>query len=200
MSTEPHSIPRCLATSLASSRLARPANSIRCLRPSASTCLGVTPLLTVASPSLLVLPSAGRFPAPGRPSLDRPLVGAFDGEGVGRHVLGDGGTGGGLGPAPDRHGGYQHGIGSDEGVVADHGAVLADPVVVDEHGPGADVRSGADVGVADVAEVRDLGPGADGRVLDLDEGAGLAGFAEVAAGAQGGEGADVGPVADDRLD
>src|SRR5919206_3932661 len=102
MPTEPHSIPRCLATSLARSRLARPANSIRWRRPSASTCLGVTPLLTVASPSLLALASA----APGRPALDCPLVGAFDGEGVGRHVLGDGRTGGGLGPAADRHGGH----------------------------------------------------------------------------------------------
>src|SRR5262245_46278846 len=140
MSTEPHSIPRFLATSLASSRLARPANSIRCRRPSASTCLGVTPLLTVASPSLLALTSA----APGRPAFDRPLVGAFDGEGVGRHVLGDGGTGGGLSPAPDRHGGYQHGIGSDEGAVADGRPVLAHPVVVDEHGAGADVHPGGD--------------------------------------------------------
>src|SRR5215213_4577822 len=168
-------MPRWVATSAASSLLARPANSIRCLRPSASTCLGVTPLLTVASPSLLALSSA----APGRPSLDRPLVGAFDGEGVGRHVLGDRGSGGGLGPVPDRHGGHQHGIGSDEGAVADHGAVLVDPVVVDEHGPGADVGPGADGGVADVAEVRDLGPRADGGVLDLDEGAGLGALAEV---------------------
>src|SRR5688572_16851245 len=105
MSTDPHSMPRCLATSLASSRLARPANSIRCLRPSASTCLGVTPLATVASPSLLGLSLSAAPAPPGRPALDRPLVGAFDGESVGRDVLGDGGAGGGLGPAPDRHGG-----------------------------------------------------------------------------------------------
>src|ERR687891_2780923 len=174
MSTEPHSIPRWLATSLASSRLARPANSIRCLRPSASTCLGVTPLLTVASPSLPGFLLAAAPAAPGRPALDRPLVGAFDGEGVGRDVLGDRGTGGGLGPLPDRHGGYQHGIGSDEGVVADGGAVLVGPVVVDEHGAGPDVDPGADVGVPDVAEMRDLGPRADRRLLDLDEGADLA--------------------------
>src|SRR4029453_5785436 len=120
----------------------------RCRRPSASTCLGVTPLLTVASPSLLVLPSA----APGCPSLDRPLVGAFDGEGVGRHVLGDGRTGGGLAPPPPRHGGSRH------------GGVLAGPGVVCEPGPGGDVGPGADVGAADVAEVRDIGPGADDRV------------------------------------
>src|SRR5918999_4693105 len=196
MSTEPHSIPRCAATSLARALLARPANSIRCLRPSASTCLGVTPLLTVASPSLPVpLPTA-----PGRPALDGPLVGAFDGEGVGRHVLGDCRTGGGLGPAPDRHGSYQHGIRSDEGAVADGRAVLAGPVVVDEHGAGADVGPGADVGVADVAEVRDLGPGADDRVLDLDEGPCLGSLLEPGAGAQGGEGADRHPGADDRGD
>src|SRR5215216_1436312 len=188
MSTEPHSIPRCWATSWDSSRLARPPNSIRCLRPSASTDLGVTPLLTFASPSLPVLAPT----APGRPALDGPLVGAFDGEGVGRHVLGDGGSGGGLGPVPDRHGGDQHGIGSDEGAVADGGAVLVHAVVVDEHGAGADVDPGTDVGVAHVAEVRDLGPGTDGGVLDLDEGAGLAALAQVAAGTQGHEGADHG--------
>src|SRR5829696_9277319 len=189
-------MPRWVATSAASSLLARPANSIRCLRPSASTCLGVTPLLTVASPSLPGLPLA----APGRPALDRPLVGAFDGEGVGRHVLGDRRSGGGLGPVPDRHGGYQHGIRSNEGAVTDGGAVLAGPVVVDEHGAGADVHPGADVGVADVAEVRDLGPRADDRVLDLDEGAGLGARPQLAAGAQGGERADHRSGADDRGD
>src|SRR4029450_1360388 len=122
MSTEPHSIPRCWATSWASSRLARPPNSIRCLRPSASTDLGVTPLFTFASRSFPLLAPAG----PGRPAPGGPLVGPFDGEGVGRHVLGDGGSGGGLGPVPDRHGGDQHGIGSDEGAVADHGAGRVD--------------------------------------------------------------------------
>src|SRR5919201_6076192 len=197
MSTEPHSIPRWRATSLPSSRLARPENSIRCLRPSASTILGVTPSLTVASPSLLVLlllPPASA--APFGPTLDGPLLGALDGEGIGRDVLGDRRTGGRLGPITDRQGGNQHGIRSDEGAVADAGAVLGDAVVVHEHGAGADVDPGADVGVAHVAEVRHLGALADPGLLDLHEGADLAARPEVGARAQVGERADHRAAAD----
>src|ERR671935_591309 len=166
MSTEPHSIPRWRATSLPSSRLARPENSIRCRRPSASTILGVTPLLTIASPSLLPLPPSAAPAAPRGPTLDGPLLGALDREGVGRDVPGDRRTCRRLRPVTDRQGGDQHGIRSDEGAVADGGAVLVDPVVVDEHGAGADVDPGADVGVAHVGEVRHLGALADPGLLD----------------------------------
>src|SRR6266498_1345017 len=172
---------RCRATSAPSSRLALPENSIRCLRPSASTILGVTPLLTVASPSLLGLLLPAAPPAPCGPTLDRPLLGALDGKGVGRDVLGDRRTGGRLSPVTDRQGGNQHGIRSDEGAVADAGAVLLDPVVVHEHGAGADVHPGADVGVADVGEVRHLGAGADAGLLHLHVGADLAAGGQVRA-------------------
>src|SRR5579884_58301 len=43
---------------------------------------------------------------------------------------------------------------------------------------GRDVRALAHLGVADVGEVRDLRAGTNGRVLDLDEGADLRGFAD----------------------
>ena len=56
---------------------------------------------------------------------------------------------------------------------ADHRAVLAAAVVVGGDRAGADVRARADVGVADVGEVRDLGARADVGVLDLHERAGL---------------------------
>ena len=53
-----------------------------------------------------------------------------------------------------------------------------------------------DVGVADVGQVRHLAAGADRGVLGLDERAELAGAAQLAAGAQVGERADGGLVAD----
>ena len=58
--------------------------------------------------------------------------------------------------------------------VADLGAVLVAAVVVGGDRAGADVRAGADLGVADVGEVRHLGALADLGVLHLDERADLA--------------------------
>src|SRR6266700_3651034 len=174
-STEPHSMPRCCATSVASSWLARPENSMRCLRPSVSTILGVTPLLTARLPdsrccrSIVVagVVSVGAPPAPGRPTLDDALDGALDGERTGRDVLGDGRAGRRLRPIADGEGRNQHGIRSDDGTVPDDRAVLALPVVVDEHRAGADVDVLADLGVADVGEVRHLAAAPDARLLDL---------------------------------
>src|SRR6266702_1874682 len=146
-STEPHSMPRCCATSPESSWLARPENSMRCLRPRVSTILGVTPLLTARLPGSAPVGSivvagvicAAAPPAPGRPTLDDVLA-----------------------------------------------------VVVDEHRAGADVDVLADVGVADVGEVRHLAATPDAGLLDLHVGADLAAGTELDPRPQVGEGADHG--------
>ena len=77
---------------------------------------------------------------------------------------------------------------------ADRRAVLVDAVVVGGDRGGAEVRALADVGVADVGEVRDLGARADVGVLDLDERADLRALAQDGAGAQVGERADADAV------
>src|SRR5580765_5665604 len=65
---------------------------------------------------------------------------------------------------------------------------------------GADVRALADLGVADVGEVRDLGAGADLGVLDLHEGPGLRALRELGARTEVGEGADEDAGPDLRVD
>src|SRR6266702_1660502 len=207
-STEPHSMPRCRATSPESSWLARPENSMRCLRPRVSTILGVTPLLTARLPGSAPVGSivvasvicAAAPPAPGRPTLDDALDGALDGQRTGRNVLGDGRAGRCLRPITDGEGRNQHGIRSDEGAVTHDGAVLVLAVVVDEHRAGADVDVLADLGVADVGEVRHLAAAPDARLLDLHVGADLAAGTQLGPRTQIGERADHRARADVRLD
>ena len=78
--------------------------------------------------------------------------------------------------------------------------MLGDTVVVDEDAGRTDVGLLTDRGVADVGEVGDLRPGADGGVLGLDEAAELAVVAEGGAGTKVGEGADLGVGTDDGID
>src|SRR5436190_1154427 len=66
----------------------------------------------------------------------------------------------------------------------DRRAVLVAAVVVGGDVAGGDVAVLADVGVADVGEVRDLRARADLGVLDLDKRAGLGLRVQVGAGAQ----------------
>src|SRR6266511_83019 len=171
-------MPRCRATSPESSWLARPENSMRCLRPRVSTILGVTPLLTARLPGSAPVGSivaagvirAAAPPAPGRPTLDDALDGALDGQRTGRNVLGDGRAGRRLRPITDGEGRNQHGIRSDEGAVTHDGAVLH------------------------------LAATPDAGLLDLHVGADLAAGTELDPRPQVGEGADHGARADVRLD
>ena len=90
----------------------------------------------------------------------------------------------------------EHRVDADERAGADRGAVLVLAVVVGGDRSGADVGPLADVGVADVGQVRDLRAGADVRVLDLDERAGLRSLAQHGARPQVRERPDADPVAD----
>ena len=74
-----------------------------------------------------------------------------------RRVLADHRTGADRGTVADRDRRDQRGVRTDEGTVADHGPVLVGAVVVAGDGAGTDVDAGADLGVADVAQVVDLG-------------------------------------------
>ena len=90
----------------------------------------------------------------------------------------------------------EHRVDADECAGADRRAVLVLAVVVGGDRSGADVGPLADVGIADVGQVRDLRAGADVRVLDLDERAGLRSLAQHGARAQVRERPDADPVAD----
>src|SRR5439155_3998513 len=57
----------------------------------------------------------------------------------------------------------------DEGAVFDDGLVLVHAVVVAGDGPAADVDLGADVGVAEIAEMIRLRAAAEARLFRLDE-------------------------------
>jgi len=68
--------------------------------------------------------------------------------------------------------------------------VFGKAVIVAGNGAGADVGFRADFGVADVGEMRNLGPFADGALFDFDEIADAGAFEEVGFRAEAGEGTD----------
>src|SRR4029079_7790450 len=114
-------------------------------------------------------------------ALDVRLAGASDAEGVGGDVVGDHGAGSGPRPISDRNGGDEDSVAGGADITPDRGALLLRAIVVGGDVACSDVRVLADLGVPDVGEVRDLGPLADRRVLDLHERAGLGVGADVGA-------------------
>src|SRR6185312_6878944 len=107
-----------------------------------------------------------------------------------RHLVGDDRAGPDPGVVADRHGRDERGVDAAVDPFADRRAVLAAAVVVGGDRARAEVRAGADLGVADVGEVRHLRALADLRVLDLDERAGLGTLVQQRTGTQIGERAD----------
>ena len=104
-----------------------------------------------------------------RPAVARGLRAALDRQRVVRHILGDHRSRTDIGAAADLHRRHQRRIRADEGAGADRGLVLVEAVVVAGDGAGADVGTGADMGVADVGEMIDLDAGFENRGLGLDE-------------------------------
>src|SRR5271166_6856901 len=104
-----------------------------------------------------------------RPSWTRLLPAAGDGERVRLDVLGDDGAGADIGAVTDGHRRDEGGVRANEGARADVGPELVEAVVVAGDRARADVGVRPNPGVADVAEVIDLGPRLDRRLFDLDE-------------------------------
>src|SRR6185369_4652384 len=130
------------------------------------------------------------------PRRHRHLPGTRHGELVRRRVLADRRAGADVGAARDAHRGDQRGVGADEAVVLDDGAALGGAVVVAGDGAGTDVHLGADVGIADVAEMVRLRAPADAARLHLDEVADVHLVAEAVARAQARKGAEAAARAD----
>src|SRR5882724_652007 len=73
---------------------------------------------------------------------------------------------------------HQRGIGADECAGADLGLVLCEAVIVAGDGARADIGIGADMGIADIAEMVDLDAGLKRRRLGLNEIADLCALTE----------------------
>src|SRR6201994_4175050 len=96
-----------------------------------------------------------------RPPLLNDLLAAPDGERVSGHVAGDNRPRPHIGAVADLHRRHQGRIGADEGALADLGLVLGSAVVIARDSAGADIRPGADPGVAYIAEVHGVRAGAE---------------------------------------
>ena len=131
-----------------------------------------------------------------RVALDVALIGPRHTERARRHVLADHRPSRRVGLVADRHRRDQRRVDARLHPRADRGPVFAIAVVVRGDRARPEVRPLADVGVADVGEVWDLGTGSDLGVLDLDERARLRALAQDRSGAQVGERADAHAVAD----
>ena len=115
------------------------------------------------------------------------LAGAGDGEGIGLHIVGDGGPGGNVRALAHVHGGDEVRVAADEGIIVNDGSELPRPVIVDRHGAAAEVDVLAHIAVADVGQVGDLCPVADGGVFDFDKVAAADMIADARAGTDVGE-------------
>src|SRR4029079_1118555 len=129
-------------------------------------------------------------------TLEVYLSGAGAAERVGGNVAGDHGAGSGPRPISDRYGGDEDSVAGRADITTDRGALLPLSIVVGGDVDCTDVRFLAALRVADVGEVRDLGPRPDRRVLDLDERPRLGVGADVGPRAQAAEGPDLGSPAD----
>ena len=109
-----------------------------------------------------------------------------DGELAGRDGPGDDRAGPRPGAVADLDRGDEHGVDAEEGALADGRAVLGPAVPVGGDRAGAHVRPVAELGVAEVAHVVLLDPGAEASVLELREVADLGARARRASRAGGG--------------
>ena len=125
--------------------------------------------------SLAFWPGRGRRP----PHLPRRYP--DHGRAVG-HIPGDHRSGAGARVVADADRCAQNRVAADKGPRPDVGLMLSRAVEVGGDGAGADVGVGADRGVADVAEVPDLDPRREARVLDLGEIADVRPRSDLAAG------------------
>src|ERR1022692_3007700 len=171
---------------------ARPGSAIPAIRGRASAAikgLADDSLSAVISPAglfLLLLPR----PPGGRPSLFSNLVRPRYSQRTRRHVLGDARAGAHISSVFEGYRRDQRGVAAHKNSLADARLVLVDSVVVAGDDPGADVRSGPDLGIAQVGQVAGLGALAHLCLLGFDKVADMSVFADFASGPQMRKGPD----------
>src|SRR5437870_5124471 len=94
---------------------------------------------------------------------------ACEGERIRRDIGSDDGTGGHVSSISHGYGRDQSSIGTDEGSLADIGAVLCHPVVVADDRARTEIRSGPESRIPDIGQMIGLGTVLDNRFLDLHE-------------------------------
>ncbi len=109
---------------------------------------------------------------------------------IGRDVLRNHGPRSDIGAITDLDRRHQGAIRADERMRANLRARFGEAVVIARNRSRADIRPGADARISNVAQMVNLGAGADIRGLHLDEIADVHVVREAGAGAQPGEGAD----------
>src|ERR1700688_3262224 len=101
-----------------------------------------------------------------------------------------------IGPAADLDRRHQRRVGADERAGADLGLVLCEAVIVAGDSARADIGVGADMGIADIAEMVDLDAGLKRRRLGLNEIADPCAIAERSPRPQARKGANRGILSD----
>src|SRR5574337_1742541 len=97
------------------------------------------------------------------------LLGSAKRQRIGRHILCDGRSGGNDGASAHRDRRHEARIAAYKHIVFDHGLMFGKTLIVAGDRPGANIDTLSDAGVADVAQMWDLGPFTDDRLLDLHE-------------------------------
>jgi hypothetical protein len=120
------------------------------------------------------------------------LAGATEGQGIRGHVFGDAAGCRYVGATSNLDGRNERRVAADEDAVSDYCRVLVDAVVVAGDRSGTDVDTFSDFGVAEIGQVIRLGALAQLDFLSFDEVADMSAFADFAAGAQVGIGAEDG--------
>src|SRR3954453_12644268 len=105
----------------------------------------------------------------GLPPRNGNLARPRHGELPGGRVLIDSRAGADIRAAGNAYRRHQRGVGTDEAIVFDHGAMLVDAVVIARDRPGADVDAGAYFRVADVGEMVRFRATAQAACLHLHE-------------------------------
>src|SRR5574342_1178834 len=135
----------------------------------------------------------------GGPARAHFLARTGDGQRPGRDALGDDRARANISAFPDGDRRHEARVGTDESAGTDHGLVLGDAVVVAGDRASPDVHMITDDGIADIREVRYLGPAADLRFFQLHEVADLGADTDVRLRPQVAEWAELGLGLDDGV-
>src|SRR5438128_7815327 len=139
---------------------------------------------TSFGPMYPMIPHISLFLSVGDPVFDVALLARRNGERIGRNVFTNRGAAADVRAFADRDRRDELRVAPDERAVFDRRLIFLLAVVVARDRAGADVHLLADCGVAEIGEMSGLRPGAEHRLLQLDEVTDVRAFTHVGAVAQ----------------